>query len=220
VTRTGGIAAVAVAIATYGLAFGVLAHDAGLGVTAVLAMSALAYSGGAQAAFVASLVAEGPAAALTAAILVNLRLGLYGVMANRVLAHRSLPVRLAGVHLATDETIALTSAAAPDARTWTYWTSGLVFFLAWTVSTSTGAVIGHGITDPTTVGLDVAFPAVFMALLFPMLRHRRTLTVAVLAAVTTALSTPVVPSGLPVLIAMAAACAYLILRRATKGGAP
>jgi predicted branched-subunit amino acid permease len=62
------------------------------------------------------------------------------------------------------------------------------------------------------LGLDVAFPAVFLALLYPMLRRRRTLIVVGIAAVATAAATPVVPIGVPLVVALTAAVVYLVLR--------
>lgn len=73
------------------------------------------------------------------------------------------PRRLAGVHLASDETIALTAGADPAAKTSTYWLSGLSFFAVWATSTLAGALIGGAIGDPETLGLDAAFPAVFVS---------------------------------------------------------
>lgn len=215
------IAGVALAIAGYGVAFGVLARDAGLAAPTVLAMSALAYSGGAQAAFVATLVAATPSAAVTAALLVNLRLALYGAMASRILSTSTTPRRLVGLHLATDETIALSSMAARQDRVWTYWASGLTFFVVWTPSTLAGVAVGDVVTDPAALGLDVAFPAVFVALLYPLLKRRRALIAAVAAALTTAVATPLAPAGLPMLFAIAAAAACLaVWRRAARADVP
>ena len=112
-TNRAAIAGVAIAIGAYGFAFGVLARTAGLTVIQVSAMSTLAYSGGAQAAFVGTVATGTPVSALVSALLVNLRLGVYGAMANQVLSESSTPRRLAGVHLATDETIALANTAPP-----------------------------------------------------------------------------------------------------------
>lgn len=212
VRKMGAVAGVAVAIAGYGLAFGVLAYEAGFGWVTVVAMSALAYSGGAQAAFVATYAAATPTAAVAAALLVNLRLTLYGLMAGRILASRSLLLRLAGAHLASDETIALSITAQPSDREWMYWGSGLTFFTAWMVSTVAGTRIGAVISDPAAAGLDVAFPAVFVALLYPMLRRRRALMAALVAAAATAVATPFVPVGVPIVVAIIAAVGYLTLR--------
>ncbi len=210
------IAGMAVAIGSYGFAFGVLARATGLGWVAVLAMSALAYSGGAQAAFVAALATGTPTTALFSGVLVNLRLGIYGAIANRVLATQSTIQRLIGVHFASDETIALTAAAESDKKTTTYWTSGLAFFTVWVSSTVAGALAGGAIGDPAALGLDAAFPAVFIALLLPMLNTTTTKVAAVVAAVTTIAVTPQLTSGLPILAAAATALAASALLTRTS----
>ncbi len=210
-TRRGAIAGVAIAIAAYGFAFGVLASTAGLAWPAVLFMSALAYSGGAQAAFVATLATGTPTAALASGVLTNLRLAIYGTLANRILAGHRVPTRLAGLHLSSDETIALTSSAPDDERSAVYWTSGLTFFGAWVMSTVAGTLVGATIGDPAVLGLDAAFPAVFIALLLPMLRSTAAVRAAAAAAIATLVATPILPAGLPILVAAAAGLAAAAL---------
>ncbi len=210
------IAGIAAAIGSYGFAFGVLARASGLGWVAVLAMSALANSGGAQAAFVATLATGTPTTALFSGVLVNLRLGIYGAIANRVLAPQPRILRLAGVHLAGDEAIALTAGAEPDMKIATYWTSGLAFSSVWVTSTVAGALAGGAIGDPEALGLDAAFPAVFIALLVPMLDTTTTRIAAVVAAVTTMAVTQQLTAGLPILAAAATALVAIVLYTRTK----
>ncbi len=195
------IAGIGAAIGSYGFAFGVLAATSGLGWVAVLIMSTFVYAGGAQAAFVGALATGTPATALVSGVLVNLRLGIYGTIANRILAAESLPRRLVGVHLASDETIALTAGAEPEAKTSTYWLSGVVFFVIWATTTLAGVLAGDAIGDPETLGLDAAFPSVFVALLLPMLNAPATRLAAAAAAVVTLVVTPHVAAGLPILAA-------------------
>ena len=210
--RRSAIAGIAIAIAAYGFAFGVLASTAGLGWYAVLLMSALAYSGGAQAAFVATLATGTPAAALASGVLTNLRLVIYGTLANRILARHRLPTRLLGLHLSSDETIALTAGAGDDDKPAVYWASGLAFFGAWVVSTVGGTLAGERIGDPAVLGLDAAFPAVFVALLIPLLRSAPTaIRAAAAATAATLLTTPVLPAGLPIVAAAAAGLAAAAL---------
>lgn len=205
------IAGIAVAIGSYGFAFGVLARASGLNWYAVLAMSALAYSGGAQAAFVSALITGTPFTALLSGVLVNLRLGIYGAIAGRVLASQSTLQRLIGVHLSSDETIALTAGADPDDKASTYWISGLAFFAVWVASTVGGALAGSAIGDPETLGLDAAFPAVFIALLVPMLTTTTARIAAGAAGIITVASVPLLSSGLPILAAAGAALAAVAL---------
>lgn len=204
------IAGVAFAIGAYGFAFGVLARSSGLGWLAVLAMSAFAYSGGAQAAFVAALVTGTPSSALLSGVLVNLRLGIYGAIAGRILSTQSWAGRAIGVHFASDETIALSAGAEPGNETAVFWTSGITFFLVWVSSTVIGAVVGGAIGDPGALGLDAAFPAVFVALLLPML-NTTTIRIAALVAAVATMATIGLPAGLPILAAASTALAAVFL---------
>ena len=67
-------------------------------------------------------------------------------------------------------------------------------------------VFGAGVLgNPARLGLDAAFPALFLALLLPQLRGRSALAAAVAAAVIALALVPVVPPGLPI-VAASAAC--------------
>ena len=49
--------------------------------------------------------------------------------------------------------------------------AGLVLYVVWVGGTALGTVIGD-LLDPEAIGLDAAFPALFLALLAPYLRNR------------------------------------------------
>jgi predicted branched-subunit amino acid permease len=78
-------------------------------------------------------------------------------------------------------------------------------------STAVGSVVGSALGDPSELGLDAAFAALFLALAVPYLREREAVEAALVAATITLLLIPVVPSGVP-LVAASAAC-LLGLRR-------
>jgi predicted branched-subunit amino acid permease len=71
--------------------------------------------------------------------------------------------------------------------------------------TAVGALGGELLGDPNELGLDAAFPALFLALLYPMLRKRRTVVAAVGGAALALALTPLTPPGVPI-IAAAAVC--------------
>ena len=58
--------------------------------------------------------------------------------------------------------------------------------------------------NPETFGLDVAFPAAFVAMVLPHLRHRRGLIAGVLGAAICLVLIPFTPVGVPILCAAAA----------------
>jgi predicted branched-subunit amino acid permease len=73
------------------------------------------------------------------------------------------------------------------------------------LGTILGVAFGDVIGDPDRLGLDAAFPALFLALLVPQLKDRRTLEAALLGAAIALALTPFVPAGVPI-IAASAAC--------------
>jgi predicted branched-subunit amino acid permease len=84
----------------------------------------------------------------------------------------------------------------------------------WNLTTLVGALGASRLGDPDTYGLDVVGPAAFFALLWPRLRQgapeRR---VAVLAAIVAVGATPLLPPGIPVMLAAVAALAGTVGRR-------
>ena len=74
---------------------------------------------------------------------------------------------------------------------------GLMLYVLWVGGTVVGTVVGD-LFDPEAIGLDAAFPALFLALLAPYLRRRRALVVALAAAAITLVLLPVAPPGVPI----------------------
>ena len=83
---------------------------------------------------------------------------------------------------------------------------------AWLGGTAAGVLGGDFVGNPERFGLDAIFPAFFLVLLVSELRGGRSaVTVALIAAALALLLVPVVPPGVPVIAACAAA--LLGLRR-------
>jgi predicted branched-subunit amino acid permease len=79
-------------------------------------------------------------------------------------------------------------------------------YLAWVSGTVVGVLAGDFLSDPKALGLDVIFPAFFLALLIGEVRQgRRPLAVAALAALITLTLIPLVPPGIPIIASCAAA---------------
>jgi len=81
----------------------------------------------------------------------------------------------------------------------------LLLYVAWVAGTAVGAIGGQALGDPTTLGLDAAFPALFLALLAPQVRRRKPLFVALLGGTIALALTPFTPPGVPI-IAASVAC--------------
>ncbi|WP_326556650.1 AzlC family ABC transporter permease [Micromonospora sp. NBC_01796] len=196
------IGALSVAIIAVGASFGAIALAAGLPVWAVITMSTVLYAGGAQFMAVGLVAAGNPLAAVLAGLLLNARHLPFGLTLGDTLG-TSWRSRIVGAHLMTDETTAFALARPEGAeRRRAYWLAGVLLFLAWNAGTVLGVLLGGIAGDPNRLGLDAAFPAGLLALLLPVLRDPDTRRVAVVGALAAVLLTPVLPAGLPVLLAL------------------
>lgn len=194
---------IGVAVGAYGISFGALASAAGLSVVQACALSVLAFTGGSQLALVGILGTGGAVASgVATALLLGVRNALYGLRIAPILGER-WPRKFLAAQLVIDETTAMTVANDDDQRAARlgFWTTALAVFTLWNLSTFVGALVTTRIASPTTLGLDAAVPAAFLALLAPRLRGRRAWFCAVAAAVVALMLTPWVPAGVPVLAA-------------------
>lgn len=84
-------------------------------------------------------------------------------------------------------------------------------YVFWNLFSLVGALVGQHVADPAAWGLDAAAAAAFLALLWPRLRSRDAVAIAVAAAFVALVSTPALPPGLPVLAAALVAVAAGLL---------
>ncbi len=197
----------------FGVAFGVLAGTTGLSVLQGLTLSMLVFTGASQFAAVGVVAAGGdPATALGSALLLGARNAFYGMtMAAHI--HGSLAKRALAAQLTLDESTALAIGQGdPTDIEGAFWAGGVAVFVFWNLGTVVGALGGQAIGDPSALGLDAAFPAGFIALIMPALRHRAG-QVAALSGLTIALvALPLTRPGLPIVLAAAGALiAYLVV---------
>jgi 4-azaleucine resistance transporter AzlC len=204
-TRDGVRAALPLAVAPFlfGASFGLLALDAGMGALGAVAMSATTFAGSAQIA-AASILDDGggAAAAIVAALLLNARYVPFSLAVASIFPG-SRKRRLLESQLIVDESWAL-SGRSGRFEYGVLIGAGLLLYVLWIGGTALGTVAGD-LLDPEAIGLDAAFPALFLALLAPYLRERRALVTAVAAAVITLVLLPVAPPGVPIVAASLAA---------------
>ncbi|WP_347352142.1 AzlC family ABC transporter permease [Intrasporangium sp.] len=199
---------VGVATGAYGISFGALAVAAGLDLWQTQALSALMFTGGSQFAFIGIVGGGGltaAPAAIAASSMLGIRNGLYALELTQLLGVRHLR-RLAAAHVTIDESTAV-AVAQDDARAARlgFWVTGLSVFLLWNLMTFVGALVGNALGDPKQWGLDAAASAAFTALLWPRLRSRDAVAVALVAALVAMTLSPALPPGVPVIAAAAAA---------------
>jgi 4-azaleucine resistance transporter AzlC len=209
--RDGVRAALPLALAPFlfGASFGLLAVDAGMGWLGAVAMSATTFAGSAQ--FAAASILEdggGAAAAIVAALLLNARYVPLSLAVASIFPG-SRRRRLLEAQLIVDESWAL-SGRSGRFQYGVLAGAGILLYVFWVGGTALGTVAGD-LLDPEAIGLDAAFPALFLALLAPYLRSRRALVTALLAGTITLVLLPFSPPGVPI---VAASLACLIgLRR-------
>jgi 4-azaleucine resistance transporter AzlC len=200
----GAVAPLAVAVLGFGISFGLLARSAGMGWLAPIVMSATTFAGSAQFAAVSILGADGTvAAAVAAAVLLNLRYAPIGVSVAPWLEGPAW-WRFLRAQLVVDESWALAAEGEGRFDPGILVGAGLLLYVSWVGGTAIGALGGQALGDPKTLGLDAAFPALFLALLIPQLRSRRVAAAVLGGAIALALI-PVTPAGVPI-IAASAAC--------------
>jgi predicted branched-subunit amino acid permease len=207
---------VGAAVAAYGLSYGVLAVAAGLSPTLATLSSVAVLAGASQFAFVGVLAAGGnPFAGAVSGLLLNLRYLAFGFAITPHLPRERLPRRLVDAYLVVDESVALALAGpGHDARR-RFRLTGVIVVVAWIGATAVGAYGGSLLGDPEALGLDAAFPAGFLALLAPWLRHRAGRVAAAVGAALALVLTPVTPPGVPILAAGLGALVALPLARSS-----
>lgn len=212
------VAALIAAASIIGVSFGAIAVAAGLSAWVVIAMSVLIFAGGSQFMALGMLAAGSPAGAALGGLLLNARHLPFGFAVTGVVGQR-WPARLLGAHLMIDESVAFALAQTdPARRRAAYWLTGGGLFLAWNIGTVAGVALGTAAGDPATLGLDAAFPAGLMALVLPSLRDPVARRVALVGAAVAVLATPLLPPGLPVLLALVGLVAALVGRRPVPPG--
>jgi len=188
----------------FGLSFGVFAETAGLNAVAAIVMSATTFAGSAQFAAITVIHDGGTAAAaIVAALLLNARYVGMSIAVSSIFPG-SRPRRLAESQLIVDESWALSGRSGRF-----QWPiligAGLVLYVLWVSSTAIGAILGSTLANPSSLGLDAAFAALFLALAVPYIRGRTAVAASALSAVITLVLLPVAPPGVP-FVAAASAC--------------
>jgi 4-azaleucine resistance transporter AzlC len=196
------------ALATFvlGISFGVLARSLGWGIVAPIVFSLITFSGSAQFAVVAVLGAGGGAlAAIVAAVLLNSRFLPMGVAVAPFLKGGPLRRALEG-QAVIDASWALASRGGGRFDREFMMGATLPQVAAWISGTVIGVLASDVVGDVERLGLDVIFPAFFVALLVEELRSGgRTIPAALIAAVLSLALVPWVPPGVPVIAGCAAA---------------
>jgi 4-azaleucine resistance transporter AzlC len=198
-----GVLAIAIAAVVNGASFGAISVAAGTPLWVPVAMSLLIFAGGSQYLAVGVMASGGsPIAAVIGGLVLNARHLPFGLAVGDVVG-KSWPARVIGSHLLVDELVAFAMAQRDPRRARAaYWACGLSLFAAWNVGVLGGALAGQLVSDPGVLGLDAVFPAIMLALVLPALRDSGKLRPALVGAAIALATTPFLPPGVPVLLAL------------------
>lgn len=209
---------VGLAVGLSGLAFGAAAVAAGLGVAQACALSIVAFTGASQFALVGVVAGGGSLiAGVLGAVLLGGRNALYGLRLAPMLGVRGWR-RLLTAHVVIDETTAVATAQpGPRSARAGFRATAISLYLTWNLATLCGALGAARLGDPRMYGLDVVGPAAFLALLWPRLTSGGVERfVALLAMAIAVATTPLLPPGVPVMLAALAAVAGIVRRRTPR----
>ncbi|MER5726309.1 AzlC family ABC transporter permease [[Kitasatospora] papulosa] len=204
---------VGIAVGLSGFAFGVTSAGSGLTLLQTCALSLLVFTGASQFALVGALAAGGnPYTAAAGAFFLGIRNAFYGLRLSQLLA---LPraLRPFAAQWVIDETTAVTL-PQPTRRAARigFTVTGLTLYTLWNLTTLVGALGAEALGDTDAWGLDAASPAVFLALLAPMLKSTTERVTAGLAVLLVLGLLPMLPAGVPVLVSALAAPVVLVLK--------
>ena len=182
------------AIGSFGVAFGVVAVEAGFPVWLTVLASIVIVSGAAQFTM-AGLIATGAGPVLLAVTGLALRhLPMSATLAG-LIGPQPLGTRMRLSFILVDETFGLTVRAAdrgePDLVAYKS-AADLMLYTGWVTGTTVGALLG-GAIDPEAAGLGVLFGLMFLGLAAPLVRRPRDLVVAVVAVAATLVAIAVLP---------------------------
>lgn len=209
---------IAFATGLYGLSFGALAVASGFSFWQAMALSLLMFTGGSQFAYIGVVAGGGSGlSAFGAASLLGIRNAVYGMQVNRMLRPRGWRRWLAAQVTIDESTATAAGQVDPAEQRRGFWIAGLGVFVCWNLCTALGAALGDVVGDPRRWGLDGAAVAAFVALLWPRLRGREPVAVAVCCALATLLVLPWLPAGVPILIAAAVAAGWALSVPAPAG---
>ncbi len=197
---------IGLAISPFGLAFGALCAESGIGVWEALGFSSLVFGGSSQFAAVSVLADDGTViAAVTAGLLLNLRSLAFGVSMAPSLKG-SLLWRAGVSQLMIDESTAIgSSQSTHELRRYGYLWGGLSVFVLWNATTLIGvSVLSEAESLITDLGIDATIPAAFLGLIWNKLENARHRVVALIGAITALILIPITPAGIPVIAAASA----------------
>jgi predicted branched-subunit amino acid permease len=207
----------------YGLVLGATIAASELPQAAIRAATPLLFAGAAQLALIDLLEAgAAPLVVVATALVINLRLVMYGGAIAPWFQAAPLRTRLSAATLVIDPVYTMATARFPELTTAAsrrrYWFAlGGILWVVWNLEVVAGTFLGAVL--PEAVPLDRAVPLTFLAMLAPMLTSRGS-RVAAAAAATTAIAANAIPLHLGVIVGAITGVALGALDAGFRKGTP
>lgn len=183
-----------------GVSFGVIAQPI-IGSAAAIVMSAVLFAGASQFGAVTVLAAGGGAAtAIATGAMLNARYLPMGVAAASALRGPWRRRALEGQAI-VDTSWALAGRGGGAFDRELMLGASLSQYPAWVLGTAAGALCGGVLGDPAALGLDAILPAFLLGLLAAELRRPHATAAALIGGAVALALTPLLPVGLPMLLA-------------------
>jgi 4-azaleucine resistance transporter AzlC len=176
----------ALGVASFAIAYGLLARKAGLSLFSLTLMSLLVFAGAAQFLTISMLISGTPfILILFTTFVVNYRYLLMGASLGSYTRKWGTRWQILLSFLLSDESYALTISCFTKNEPNKYYQLGvsLGLYIEWAIFTVIGGFMWSFSGDPQTWGLDFALPATFIVILVPMITTWKHTTVCLTTAV-------------------------------------
>lgn len=203
------IALVCIADLIVGISYGALAHSQGFDWWVPLMLSIFVLAGASEFLFIGVVFAGGsPLSAALAGLLVNSRHIPFSFAVSELTGKGAKS--LLGYHIMNDESVVFGLAQESEQeKTAAFWLCGLGILICWPIGVVIGEILGSFIQDTHALGMDAMFPAIILALSLPALKDKRLRLAAIVGAVIAVATTPILPAGIPVLLALVSLVIYI-----------
>ncbi|MFD1091843.1 AzlC family ABC transporter permease [Providencia vermicola] len=203
------IALVCLADLIVGISYGALAHSQGFDFWVPLTLSILVLAGASEFLFIGVIFTGGsPISAALAGLLVNSRHIPFSFAVGDLTGKGKKA--LLGYHIMNDESVVFGLAQETEKeKRAAFWLCGIGILLCWPLGVIIGEVLGSFMDDTHVFGMDAMFPAIILALSLPALKDTRLRITAIIGAVIAVATTPYLPAGIPVLLALLSLVIYI-----------
>ncbi len=206
------IATVAITYFTLGITVAVVHIEIGTPPWLVIAGSVIVVSATAILSYTAVAVAGGGlVSGVLSGWLVSTRFGLLAAaVAPRLWTRRSAKAAAALVTFDPNVALALNEPAGSPTGRRVYLIASLALLPPYWIGTVVGVLIGESLGDISTYGLDTMLPALFIAIIWPRMRERKSAAIGFAAAVVAVALVQPLPAGLSTLLAATMAFGVLL----------